>query len=144
MQRFRAFMRSCCHDDDLSFRFPFLAARLRLSNRAAPQAEILALRHQLTVLQKNARPRLRLHRSDWFLLVSLSRWWPGLRRSPHFVRPDTVIAWHRRVFAWYRTRKSRRRPGIPTVAAEIRDLIRDMRQANPLWGAPAFTGNCSS
>ena len=43
-----------------------------------------------------------------------------------------------------RTRKSRWRPGRPNVAAEIRNLIRKLSQANPLWGAPAFTGNCSS
>jgi hypothetical protein len=32
--------------------------------RAALQVEILALRHQLAVLHKNAPPRLRLERSD--------------------------------------------------------------------------------
>ncbi len=109
-------------------------------NRAALQAENLALRHQLTVLQKNAPHRLRLRRSDRLLWVLLSRWWPGWRRSLHIVRPDTVIAWHRRAFAWYWTRKSRRRPGRPNVAAEIRDLIRHMSQANPLWGAPRIHG----
>jgi hypothetical protein len=77
------------------------------------------------------------------LWVLLSRWWPGWRRSRHMVRPDTVTAWHRRAFAWYGTRKSRPRPGR-NVPAEIRDLIRNMSQANPLWGTPAFTGNCSS
>src|SRR6202162_1187998 len=108
--------------------------------RAALQAEILALRHQLTVLQKNAPPRSRLQRSDRLLWVLLSRWWPGWRRSLHIVRPDTVIAWHRRAFAWYWTRKSRRRPGRPTVPAEIRGLIRNMSHANPLSGAPRIHG----
>jgi putative transposase len=108
--------------------------------RAALQAEILALRHQLAVFQKNAPPRLRLQRSDRLLWILLSRWWPDWRRSLHIVRPDTVIAWHRRVFAWYWTRKSRRRAGRPNVAAEIRNLIRDMSQANPLWGAPRIHG----
>jgi putative transposase len=32
------------------------------------------------------------------------------------------------------------RPGRPEVAAEIRDLIRHMSQANPLWGAPRIHG----
>ena len=109
-------------------------------SRVALQAEILALRHQLAVFQKNAPRRLRLQRSDRLLWVLLSRWWPGWRRSLHIVRPDTVIAWHRRAFAWYWTRKSRRRPGRPNVSAEIRDLIRDMSQANPLWGAPRIHG----
>jgi putative transposase len=118
--------------------FAFVASSFR--TRGALQAEILALRHQLAVFQKNAPRRLRLQGSDRFLWVLLSRWWPGWRRSLHIVRPDTVIAWHRRAFAWYWTRKSRRRPGRPNVAAEIRNLIRNMSQANPLWGAPRIHG----
>src|SRR6202035_1038430 len=108
--------------------------------RFALQAEILALRHQLAVFQKNAPRRLRLQRSDRLLWVLLSRWWSGWRRSLHIGRPDTVIAWHRRAFAWYWTRKSRRRPGRPNVPAEIRSLIRNMSHANPLWGAPRIHG----
>ena len=118
--------------------FAFFASSFR--TRTALQAEILALRHQLAVFQKNAPLRLRLQRSDRLLWVLLSRWWPGWRHSLHIVRPDTVIAWHRRAFAWYWTRKSRRRPGRPNVAAEIRHLIREMSQANPLWGAPRIHG----
>src|ERR1700723_2408888 len=98
--------------------FSLVASSFR--TRTALQAEILALRHQLAVFQKNAPPRLRLQRSDRLLWVLLSRWWPGWRRSLHFVRPETGIAWHRRAFAWYWTRKSRRRAGRPNVAAEIR------------------------
>src|SRR5580692_9776501 len=118
--------------------FAFVASSFR--TRTALQAEILALRHQLAVFQKNAPLRLRLQRSDRLLWVLLSRWWPGWRCSLHIVRPDTVIAWHRRAFAWYWTRKSRRRPGRPNVAAESRHLIREMCQANPLWGAPRIHG----
>jgi putative transposase len=118
--------------------FALVASSFR--TRAALQVEIVALRHQLTVLQKNAPRRLRLQRSDRLLWVLLSRWWPGWRHSLHIVRPDTVIAWHRRAFAWYWTWKSRRRPGRPNVAPEIRNLIRDMSQANPLWGAPRIHG----
>src|ERR1700692_3382687 len=118
--------------------FPLVTSSFR--SRVALQAEILALRHQLAVFQKNAPRRLRLRRSDRLLWVLLSRWWPGWRRSLHIVRPDTVIAWHRRAFAWYWTRKSRRRPGRPNVPAEIRGLIRNMSRANPLWGAPRIHG----
>jgi hypothetical protein len=42
--------------------FSLVASSVR--TRAALQAEILALRHQLKVLQKNTPPRLRLQRSD--------------------------------------------------------------------------------
>jgi len=40
--------------------FSLVASSFR--TRAAQHAEILALRHQLTVLQKNEPPRLRIHR----------------------------------------------------------------------------------
>src|SRR5215471_8582731 len=56
------------------------------------------------------------------------------------VQPDTVLRWHRRAFAWHWTRESRRHPGRPEVAGNIRDLIRRMSQANPLWGAPRIHG----
>src|SRR5262249_29976066 len=36
--------------------------------------------------------------------------------------------------------KSRPRPGRPAVPAEIRQLIREMSIANPLWGAPRIHG----
>ena len=72
--------------------------------RAALQAEILALRHQLAVLQKNAPRRLRLHRCDRLLWVVLYRLWSGWRRCLEIVEPDTVLRWHRRAFAWHWTR----------------------------------------
>ena len=108
--------------------------------RAALQAEILALRHQLAVLQANAPRHLRLKRSDRVLWLLLSRFWSGWRPCLKIVQPATVIAWHRRAFAWYWTRKSRRRPGRPSASAEIRDLICRMSRANPLWGAPRIHG----
>jgi putative transposase len=52
------------------------------------------------------------------------------------VKPETVIAWHRRGFRLWWAWKSRRRIGRPTVQADIRALIRTMAQANPHWGAP--------
>ena len=118
--------------------FALVASSFR--TRAALQAEILALRHQLAVCQKNAPRRLRLHRCDRLLWVVLYRCWSGWRRCLEIVRPDTVLRWHRRAFAWHWTRKSRRLPGRPEVAANIRDLIRRMSQANPLWGAPRIHG----
>jgi len=34
--------------------------------------------------------------------------------------------------------------GRPSMNREVGDLIRQMSQANPLWGAPASTASCSS
>jgi len=118
--------------------FAVLASSFRTS--ASQRAEILALRHQLAVLQANAPRCLRLKRSDRVLWVLLSRWFPAWRQCLRIVQPATVIAWHRRAFALYWTRKSRRRPGRPQVTAEIRALIQHMSQTNPLWGAPRIHG----
>ena len=101
---------------------------------------IAALRHQIAVFQRSAPRRLRLKQSDRLLWILLSRYWHGWRRCVYVVRPDTVVRWHRRAFARYWTRKSRRCPGRPAVAAAIRDLIQRMSRANVLWGAPRIHG----
>ena len=124
---------------------PFFIAFLALVastfwTRAALQAEIVALRHQIAVLQQSAPRRLRLRQSDRLLWICLSRFWPGWRRWLRILKPDTVLRWHRRAFARYWTRKSRRRPGRPGLAAAIRDLIQQMSQAYFLWGAPRIHG----
>ena len=108
--------------------------------RAAQQAEIAALRHQIAVLQRSAPRRLRLKQSDRLLWILLSRFWHGWRPWVYIVKPDTVVRWHRRAFSHYWTWKSRRRPGRPAVAAAIRDLIQRMSGANVLWGAPRIHG----
>src|SRR4029453_6327931 len=103
--------------------------------RAALQAEVAALRHQIAVLQRSAPRRLRLKQSDRFLWILWS--WVGAegRRWLRLLKPDAVVRWQRSCFARYWTWKSRRRPGRPSVAVSIRDLIRRMSRANRLWGA---------
>jgi len=56
------------------------------------------------------------------------------------VKPETVIAWHRRGFRLYWSWKSRHPPGRPSVSVEVIALIRKMSQANPRWGAPRIHG----
>jgi putative transposase len=114
--------------------------RLSLRSRAALQLEILASRHQLQVLQRSRRRRFRLTQPDRLLWIWLSRIWNSWRSAIVIVKPDTVIAWHRRRFRLYWTWKSRRRFGRPTVPADVRTLIRTMSQANQLWGAPRIHG----
>jgi putative transposase len=118
--------------------FALLASTFR--TRASQLAEIVALRHQIAVLQRNAPRRLRLKQSDRLLWILLSRFWSGWRRCLHIVKPDTVVRWHRRAFSRYWTWRSRRPAGRPRVAAEIRELIQRMTQANALWGAPRIHG----
>ena len=68
----------------------------------------------------------------------------GWREAIVIVRPETVIAWRRRKFREYWTRLSRSgKPGRPAISPEIRDLIRRMSSANPLWGSPHIVGELS-
>jgi transposase InsO family protein len=70
----------------------------------------------------------------------LSRVWNQGRSAVVIVKPETVIAWHRRAFRLWWTWKSRHRFGRPTVPADVHNLIRTMSMANPLWGAPRIHG----
>jgi hypothetical protein len=108
-------------------------------SRAGLQLEILALRHQLHVLERSHTRRLGLTRFDRLLWVWFSRVWRHWRTALVIVKPETVIAWHRRGFRLFWTWKSRHRTGRPTVPQEVRTLIRTMSGTNPLWGAPRFT-----
>ena len=57
------------------------------------------------------------------------------------VKPATVVQWHRKGFRLYwRWRSTFRQLGRPKTSPEIRDLIRQMSMANPLWGAPRIHG----
>ena len=105
------------------------------------QAEILALRHQLLVLQRSSRGhKLRLGCTDRVLWVWLSRLWDDWRSSLLILKPETVIVWHRKGFRLYWSWKSRRRQGRPALSSEVRNLIRQMSLANPRWGAPRIHG----
>ncbi|HEX5083080.1 MAG TPA: integrase core domain-containing protein [Blastocatellia bacterium] len=102
--------------------------------------ENLALRQQLAIF-KRRHPRPRLRPTDRLFWVWLSKFWTDWREALIIVKPETVIAWHRQAFRFYWRWLSRRKSiGRPTVSAEIRTLIKQMAQANPLWGAPRIHG----
>ena len=106
--------------------------------------ENLALRQQLAVLQRSVK-RPRLSNLDRGLWVLLRRFWTDWAKVLVIVKPDTVVRWHRAGFRRYWTWRSRRlRPGRPCVAPEVRELIRNMCRANPLWGAPRVHGEDST
>jgi transposase InsO family protein len=111
-----------------------------LRSRAALEAEILVLRHQLNVLQRKSPKRVALSSIDRLLLVGLYRLAPGVLDALKIIRPETLMRWHRAGFRAYWRWKSRPRGGRPETAADIRRLIREMSFANPLWGAPRIHG----
>jgi len=108
--------------------------------RAALQLENLAPRHQLSVLHRSVR-RPKLTTFDRFLWARLCGIWTDWRSAILFVKPETVIAWHRQGFRLFWTWKVRAgHPGRPAISLEIRDLIRQMSRENPTWGAPRIHG----
>jgi len=109
-------------------------------SRASHQAEILTLRHQLNVLRRKSPQRLTFTSIDRLVFAGLYRLAPDVPYALKIVRPETVIRWHRAGFRTYWRWKSRPRSGRPTTPLEIRQLIREVSLANPLWGAPRLHG----
>ena len=124
--------------------FTLLASLIRLVFSTPDVRELafenLALRQQWVVLKRHC-PRVRLRKADRFFWIWLSRVGRNWRDTLAIVRPETVVAWHRKGFRLFWTWISRRkRRGRPEVSSEIRALIRKMTEANPLWGAPRIHG----
>jgi transposase InsO family protein len=109
-------------------------------SRASLEAEIVALRHQLNVLRRKSPKRLAFSNFDRLIFAGLYRIAPNVLNALVIVKPETVIGWHRAGFRLFWKWKSRSRSGRPKVPLEIRQLIRDMSLANPLWGAPRIHG----
>ena len=109
-------------------------------SRAALQTEVLALRHQLNVLRRRAPKRVAVSNIDRLVFAGLYHLAPEVLDAVKILKPETIIRWHRAGFrAWWRW-KSRPRGGRPRTPDEIRQLIREMSVANPLWGAPRIHG----
>jgi putative transposase len=105
---------------------------------AAKNLEILVLRHQLTVLRRQvARPRL--EPADRALLAAFSRALPRARWSCFFVKPDTLLRWHRRLVAGAWTYPHRGR-GRPPLDEDVQQLIVRLANENPRWGYQRIKG----
>ena len=104
------------------------------------EAENAVLRHQLIVLRRKLRGRVRLANSDRWFFVQLYRWFPSILQVLTIIRPETLVRWHRAGFRRYWRWKSRSLGGRPQIETELRALIRQMSIENPLWGAPRIHG----
>jgi transposase len=116
----------------------FAALRLLPMSDREKDVEILALRHQLTVLQRqlgDQRPQLR-HEDRAFLAALLAPLAHAtLRRLRLLVSPDTVLRWHRDVVKRRHVRASRRRrPERPRTVASVRRLVLRLATENSSWG----------
>jgi putative transposase len=100
--------------------------------------EILALRHQIAVLERQlGGKKVRFTAPDRAILAALLQR-PGpevLHRLRLLVRPDTVLRWHRDLIAGRHAALSRpKRPGRPPTVRSIHVLVLRMVRENPGWG----------
>src|SRR4051812_34642406 len=118
----------------------FALLRLLPGSDRDKDAEILALRHQLAVLQRQlGEQRVRFDPADraWLpaLLHRLPR--PTVQHLRLLVRPDTVLRWHRDLIARHHAATSRpRRRGRPPTVRSIRTPGAAPGRGEPLVGLP--------
>src|ERR1022692_3202259 len=128
----------------MCLRFVFLlitqvVSWLRLSRReeAWKTAEILILRHQLAVLQRQQPRRPKLNWADRALLATLLSVIPNARRHGLrlLVTPDTIVRWHRDITRRrWAARSMHGKTGRPATHPNIKALILRLARENPEWG----------
>src|SRR5512143_2824118 len=110
------------------------AVRSAVGSHVDVALENLALRQQLaTFVCSGRRPRVTI--ADRWFWIALHRLWARWSEVLVFVKPETVLRWHRAGFrhCWTWLSRRRRRPGRPPTDRSIRDLIRRMATENPTW-----------
>ena len=116
-----------------------LAAWPRLARReeTSKTAEILILRHQLTVLQRRQPRRPDLDWADRALLATLLAVIPKVRSHGLrlLITPDTIQRWHRDIVRRrWATRSIRGKTGRPATRRNIRALVLRLAREKPRLG----------
>ncbi len=112
---------------------------LRRRSEREKEIEILLLRHQIRVLERQiARPQLT--EADRALLAAFSRVLPRrVWKRSAFVTPATLLRWHRELVARSWT-YPHRRSGRPPTPARLRELVVRLARENPGWGYRRIQG----
>ncbi|MEU1630725.1 integrase core domain-containing protein [Streptomyces sp. NPDC020096] len=122
----------------LSVTNAFAMLRLLPMSDHDKNVEILALRHQVSVLERQlSGQRVRFQASDRAFLAALLYQLPAhaLRRMRLLVQPDTVLRWHRDLVARRHADRSRpKKGGRPRTIHSIRALVLRLASENPSWG----------
>ena len=126
----------------------FAVLRLLPMSDRDKDAEILALRHQINVLQRQCGPStVTFTSADRAFLAALLQPLPRvvLRWLRLVVRPDTVLRWHRDLMRQRHANISKpKRPGRPPTVRSIRNLILRLVRENPSWGYRRIHGEVAT
>jgi transposase InsO family protein len=103
--------------------------------------EIVVLRHQVKILERQLHGRLRYRPADRALLAGLSRLLPRGRWRSFLVTPETLLRWHREAASrkWRRWR-GQRRPGRLVLHPDLVQLIVRLGKENRSWGCVRIQG----
>ena len=102
------------------------------------ELELLVLRHELSILRRQAR-RPQPAESDRLVLAALSRVLDRRLWHAFFVTPETLLRWHRRIVA-RRWTYPHRPPGRPPIDQAVRELILRFARENGHWGYVRIVG----
>jgi len=104
--------------------------------------EILALRQQVLILQRQLGRRPRLMRAERLalLLTCLRMKRQQLLSSLLIVKPATLVGWHRQTVRRHWTFKQKRKPGRPPINPEAEQLVLQIARENPRWGYTKIAG----
>jgi hypothetical protein len=94
--------------------------------------EVVMLRHEVAVLRRQVH-RPPLEPADRAVLAGLARLLPRRRLGRFFVRPETLLGWHRDLVARHWT-YPQHRPGRPGIATGTTALVLRLAKENPAWG----------
>src|SRR4029077_13818285 len=103
--------------------FALAVLALPFKSKLRLQAENAVLRHQLNVLRRRLRGRVRLTNGDRWFFIELYRWFPAILKVLTIIRPETLVRWHRAGFRRYWRWKSNSRGGRSQIDTELRALI---------------------
>ena len=110
--------------------------------------QIARLRQQLRVLERKAKTKLRLLRSEKLIIVALmarlqaqtQRWQERFREAVLLVQPETVLKWHRELVRQKWTIQ-RPNPGVrPRLDRDLEALIIRIARENPRTGYDKIHG----
>jgi transposase InsO family protein len=111
---------------------------LRPRSEESKELEIVVLRHQLYVLRRQVN-RAQPTPAERFFLAAASRCLPCRCWRAFFVRPETLLRWHRELVA-RRWSHLGRRPGRPSIPAATIELVLRLARENPRWGYQRIAG----